>query len=167
MAAAKKSPAKRAPAKAVPKANPVGRPTDYDPRFVGEVEKLCALGAIDREIAAFFKVSVATLNTWKKKYPEFLASTEKAKAEADSLVERRLFERATGYEHPEVHVSNYQGAITLTPLTKRYAPDTTAGIFWLKNRRSADWRDRSEVEHSGILGFAEKLVRARERAKRS
>jgi hypothetical protein len=51
-----------------------------------------------------------------------------------------------GYSHPDVHVSNYQGEITVTPLVKHYAPDPVACIFWLKNRRPDLWRDK--VDHS-------------------
>ena len=43
-------------------------------------------------------------------------------------------------------------------------PNCTGAIFALKNM---GWRDESQVEHSGTVGFAEKLLRARERAKRS
>ncbi len=27
-----------------------------------------------------------------------------------------------------------------------HAPDTTACIFWLKNRKPAEWRDKQDVE---------------------
>lgn len=69
---------------------------------------------------------------------------------ADAEVGERLFQRACGYSHPDVHISNYQGAITQTEITKHYAPDTTACIFWLKNRRPDLWRDR--MEHTGRDG---------------
>ncbi len=51
-----------------------------------------------------------------------------------------------GYSHPAVHVSNYQGDITLTPITKHYPPDTVAAIFWLKNRQPAKWRDTKHLD---------------------
>ena len=41
------------------------------------------------------------------------------------------------------------GEIVQTQIRKYYPPDTTAGIFWLKNRKPAEWRDKQEVEHSG------------------
>ena len=64
----------------------------------------------------------------------------------------RLYKRALGYEHPEVHVSNYQGEITLTPLTKHYPPDTQAASLWLRNRQPKKWRDKQDLEHSGPDG---------------
>lgn len=128
-----------------------GRPSDYRREFDEQAEKLAKLGAIDREIADFFGISEQTLNTWKKKHPKFLESLNAGKKLADAEVASKLYHRAIGYSHPEVHVSNYQGAITLTPLTKHYPPDTAAGIFWLKNRRrkvdksSVAWSDRQEL----------------------
>jgi transposase-like protein len=34
-------------------------------------------------------------------------------------------------------------------VTKQVAPDTTAQIFWLKNRKPNEWRDKKETELSG------------------
>jgi hypothetical protein len=127
-----------------------GRPSLYKPEYVVQAKKLCLLGATDRELADFFKVSEQTLNTWKAQHPEFLESLKVGKEQADQRVERSLYQRAVGYSHPDVHVSNFQGDVTLTPITKHYPPETTAGIFWLKNRRPEEWRDR--IEHTGKDG---------------
>lgn len=126
-----------------------GRPSSYRPEYVQQAEKLCALGATDIEIADFFGVEPRTLYRWKAENAEFCQALKVAKEAADQRVERSLFARANGYEHPEVHVSNYQGAITLTPIRKVYPPDTTAAIFWLKNRRPAEWRDKQDIDVSG------------------
>ena len=127
-----------------------GRPSLYKPEYVEQSKKLCLLGATDRELADFFKVSEATLNSWKAQHPEFLESLKVGKEQADQRVERSLYQRAVGYSHPDVHVSNFQGMVTLTPIIKHYPPETTAGIFWLKNRKPEEWRDR--VEHTGANG---------------
>ncbi len=115
-----------------------------------QARKLCLLGATNDDLSEFFKVATSTIEKWLAESPEFSGSVKGAKEELDGKVVRRLFERATGYSHPDVHISNYQGEITQTPLTKHYAPDTTAAIFWLKNRRPAEWRDR--MEHVGKDG---------------
>jgi hypothetical protein len=44
---------------------------------------------------------------------------------------------------------NAAGEVTQVPFVEHHAPDTTAAIFWLKNRRREEWRDKQEVEHSG------------------
>ena len=128
----------------------VGRPSKFDSAKCEQAEKLCKLGATDVELADFFGVSVSTLNNWKIEFPEFLESLKAGKAIADAEVASKLFRRASGYEHPEIHITAYQGEVTLTPITKVYPPDTTAAIFWLKNRRPDLWRDR--VEHTGSNG---------------
>lgn len=122
-----------------------GRPSKFDPKMCEQARKLCMLGAIDRELADFFEITEATLNNWKKEHPEFFASIKEGKAQADAEVASKLYQRAIGYQHPDTHVSNYQGEITLTPLTKHYAPDPVAAIFWLKNRQPAKWRDKIDV----------------------
>lgn len=38
--------------------------------------------------------------------------------------------------------------------TKEVIPDTTAQIFWLKNRKPDDWRDKQVVQHDGEVKVA-------------
>lgn len=101
---------------------------------------LITLGAIDEELAKFFKVSVRTIHRWKKD-DEFLSLLKEGKNIVDNRIERSLFERAKGYEHNDIHISNYQGKITQTKIKKYYPPDPTSCIFWLKNRKPAEWKD--------------------------
>jgi len=127
----------------------VGRPTKYDPKYIEQVYKLCLLGATDSDIANFFNISEATLNNWKIEYPEFLESIKRGKVQADATVAESLYKRANGYQHPDVDIKMYEGEIIQTPLIKYYPPDTAACFIWLKNRRTADWRDKQEIQHSG------------------
>jgi hypothetical protein len=122
-----------------------GRPTAYKPEYAEQAEKLCKLGATDQEIADFFEVSVRTLYRWKADNEHFCQSLKTGKSEADERVERSLFARANGYEHDEVDIRVVGGAIVKTPIRKYYPPDTTAAIFWLKNRRGHEWRDVKDV----------------------
>ena len=64
----------------------------------------------------------------------------------------KLFHRATGYEHPEDDIKSVNGEIVITPTVKHYPPDTTAAIFWLKNRRPDLWRDKVESALTGPGG---------------
>lgn len=116
----------------------------YKPEFAPQAEKLCKLGAIDTELADFFEVDVSTIERWKKEHQEFGEALKRGKLIADAEVAEKLFQRATGYEHPDVDIKVVNGEIVITDLTKRHPPDTTAAIFWLKNRRRNEWRDRSE-----------------------
>lgn len=128
------------------------RPTDYKPEYCEQGYKLCLLGATDADMASFFEVVESTINKWKLDYPEFSESIKKGKDQADAVVASKLFHRATGYEHPEVDIKLYQGMIIKTDLVKHYPPDTTAAIFWLKNRQKEKWRDRQDMEHTGRDG---------------
>lgn len=128
---------------------PNGRPTKYRGKFARYAAVMCKLGATDVQIAEGFGVSVESVYRWRQKHPEFCQSIKLAKDEADDQVERSLFERAKGYSHPDTHVSVRAGKVKLTKLTKHYPPETTAGIFWLKNRRPKVWRDRQELTGAG------------------
>lgn len=129
----------------------MARPSQLDTLDLDQVRMMARKGWTDKEMAEFFKVSEQTINNWKDRDSEFLLSLKLGKDEADSKVERSLYEKATGYSHPDTHISNFQGEITVTPIIKHYAPDTTAAIFWLKNRKPVEWRDKQEVQHDGKL----------------
>lgn len=145
-----------------------GRPTKFKPEYVEQARKLCELGATDRELAEFFKVKEQTVNNWKAAYPDFFEALKLGKDAADKRVEQSLYRRALGYSHDSVHVTNFQGAVTLTPIVEHFPPDTTACIFWLKNRKPEQWRDLRAVEHAGSIQhqhtFAQQLEAARARA---
>jgi len=124
----------------------MGRPTKYKPEYAEQGKKLCLLGVKDTQIATFLEVDVATINRWKIAHPEFCESLQEGKEQADAKVAESLYHRALGCQHEDVHISNYQGKITTTPITKHYPPDTTAAIFWLKNRQTKNWSDRKSPE---------------------
>lgn len=135
-------------AKASPK-DKGGRPSKYKPEMNVTVRMITEKGFTDVEIAAAFGISKTTLNSWKKKYPKFMESLKKGKDIADEKVERSLYEIANGYSHPDVHISNYKGKITVTPIIKHYPPVAVAAFFWLKNRKPDDWKDRKQVDIGG------------------
>lgn len=130
----------------------VGRPRQYKDEFVDQARKLCEIGVTDAELANFFGIDVRSIYRWKNDHPDFCQALKAGKDVADDRVERSLYHRAVGYEHPDVHASSYQGSVTLTPIIKHYPPDTVAGIFWLKNRRRDAWRDKVDMEHTGRDG---------------
>lgn len=127
----------------------MARPTKFKEEYIPKAEKLCKLGATDMEIADFLEVDVRTLYRWKGENEAFCQALKAGKDVADERVERSLFARANGYEHDEVDIRVVAGEIKQTPIRKYYPPDTTAAIFWLKNRRPAEWRDKQEIEHKG------------------
>lgn len=128
---------------------PAGRPTKYKEEYSDQAYKLCLLGATDADLADFFGIQESTLNLWKGKHPEFMESLKDGREVADAQVAKRLYNRAMGYEHEDTHITHHQGEIIKTPIRKYYPPDTTACIFWLKNRQRGKWRDKQETEIIG------------------
>lgn len=129
-----------------------GRPTDFRPEFVEQSKKLCKLGATDQEVADFFDVNVATIYRWKISQPAFCEALKAGKEIADERVERSLFAKAIGFEHDTHKIFQYEGAPVVVPFREKVAPDTVACIFWLKNRKPKEWRDRIQNEMSGPDG---------------
>ena len=108
-------------------------------------------GLTDKQIAQNMGVSRSTLNEWKKKYPDILDTLKRGKAVIDYEVENALLKRALGFRYKEIIKEPKKNAKTgQTELTvvkeiiKEALPDTTAQIFWLKNRRPDKWRDKAE-----------------------
>jgi hypothetical protein len=81
----------------------------------------------------------------------FFESLKKAKQESDQRVVNSLYHKAVGYEQDAVKIFQFQGEPVIVPYKEIIAPDTTAQIFWLKNRQPQQWRDKQEVEHSGKI----------------
>jgi hypothetical protein len=129
-----------------------GRPSKYKEEYATQAAKLCKLGATDAQMADFFQVSISTINLWKVEHPEFSESISVPKDIADAKVEQSLYRRAMGYEHDEVDIRVVNGEIIETPIRKYYPPDTSAMIFWLKNRKKEEWRDKVEQEISNPEG---------------
>lgn len=129
----------------------MARPATYKPEYSRVAQKMTRLGATDVEVAEAVGINIRTLYRWRASNKEFCHALKIGKVEADDRVENSLYTRATGYTHEETHVSNFQGVITLTPLVKHYPPDATSMIFWLKNRRPEQWRDKQDHELSGTV----------------
>jgi hypothetical protein len=132
---------------------PIGRPSVYRAEFAERAREMCFDGATDADLALEFRVHVDTINAWQHRHPAFREAL-KAKSVADGKVVASLFERATGYSHKavKIFVNPSTGKETIVEYTEHHAPDTTACIFWLKNRQRNQWRDKQDVEHSGPGG---------------
>lgn len=123
----------------------IGRPTAYKPEYDQIAFSMALLGATDADLADCFSVTEQTINNWKHAQPSFFESLKQGKMQADAKVANRLYARALGYEHDDVDIRVCDGTIAMTPVRKYYPPDTTACIFWLKNRQPTKWRDKTEV----------------------
>jgi len=134
----------------------MGRPSTYDADTYPELAKQYARdGKTDKEISLAFGISEGCLNVWKNKYVEFYKSLKEGKHVVDAMVESQLFKRAMGYEFDEITEEYIQIGEDKKPATKtrmirkQIAPDVTAQIFWLKNRKPSEWRDKQDIAHTG------------------
>jgi len=91
-------------------------------------------GLTDEQIAHNMGIRRETLWSWRKQFPNIDNALKKTKEVVDRQVENALFKKAC------------EG-------------DTTAMIFWLKNRRPNDWRDKRETQLSGnVQSVPDRLV---------
>lgn len=111
-------------------------------------------GLTDEQIAKNLGIAYSTFREYKNKYSALSASLKKGKEVVDYEVENVLLKRALGYEYDEV---TYEHGKETKRVTKQVAPDTTAQIFWLKNRRPDKWRDKQVVESNNTVKFKNPL----------
>lgn len=139
----------------------MGRPTSFRIEYIAQAEFLCRLGATDVELAEFFDVNQRTINRWKVTHPEFAEAIRHGKDPADDRVEHSLYHKALGTEVEELQAiklkrtdydekgrkTREEEYVEVVPVKRVIPADTTACIFWLKNRRQKQWRDVHKVEH--------------------
>ena len=123
----------------------MARPSKFSEALAEKMLDLYKKGKTDAQVAEIIGVTDRTINNWKVSKPQFLQALRESKGIADDLVVASLFSRAVGYSHMEEKVfCNQQGDVTRVLVKKHYPPDTTAMIFWLKNRQPDLWREPSQ-----------------------
>lgn len=110
-------------------------------------------GLTNEQIAEKIGISRETLRVWCNSYPAISATLKKGKEVVDRQVESALLKRALGYKYDEITKelsvdpnTGEERLIITKIITKEVQPDTTAQIFWLKNRKPEEWRAKREVE---------------------
>lgn len=121
-----------------------------DERVPDMARSLALLGASQEEMATAFGVCRKTITTWSREYPLFKQAILDGRVAADAIVGKRLYERALGYDCPEdkIFYDSKEAKPVIVPTVRHYPPDTTAAIFWLKNRHPDKWRDRHVVDQT-------------------
>lgn len=104
-------------------------------------------GLTEEQIAHNMGIGRTTLYEWKQKEPNIANTLKKGKEVADYEVENALFKKALGYtiQINEQKVDK-DGCVHDLVKDVHVPPDTTAQIFWLKNRKPKKWRDKVEIE---------------------
>ncbi len=117
-----------------------------EPDGLLKIEGWARDGLTDEQIAVNIGIGYSTLQTWKSKYQDIQDSIKKGKEVVDRQVENALLKRALGYRYDEITL---EGGIETKRVTKEVVPDTTAQIFWLKNRKPDQWRDKKDLNLAG------------------
>lgn len=136
----------------------MGRPTLWRPDFPKLAYRYALLGATDKKIYEWLGVSERIFYQWLREKPEFSQALTRGRSEADANVAHSMYRSATGY-YKKTEKATKDGAVTVREWN---APNTSAGIFWLKNRQRDTWRDKQDVDHTHTLTLAqefEQLVR--------
>lgn len=139
----------------------MARKSKYDTHvkpYLDEIQGWAMSGLTDEQIADNLSIAVCTLYEYKKKYPEFADALKKGKDIADAQVVNALYKTATGFVYYEETTNAVGDVVSVQKYAK---PNTTAQIFWLKNRQPDRWRDKTEVKADitmptiNITGFDE------------
>ena len=123
-------------------------------------------GLTDQQIADSIGISRSTLSAWKLKYPDISDTLKNNKDIVDRRVENALLENALGaYQRETVEElikdpKTGEKKLTLVKRTeKQYPGNTLAQMFWLKNRKPKDWRDKPEVTNEETLEKLDEILK--------
>lgn len=130
-------------------------------------------GLTDKDIAKNMRIGLSTIKEWKNKFPQIREALRIGKDAADRVVENALYKSATGYtvtvKRPvkvrQVFYDDETGkklreVETWVQVEEEIAfpANTTAQIFWLKNRKPVQWRDKTDQQVSFSNGVLESLM---------
>ena len=136
------------------------------PEGLLKIEGWAKDGLTDEQIAKNIGIGTTTLYRWKEEFEEIRESLKKGKEVVDREVENALLKRALGYEYTETIREAVKdpdsGTIEMRvtkEVTKQIIPDTTAQIFWLKNRKPDKWRDKPMYEDTSELDKLDAILK--------
>lgn len=136
------------------------------PEGLLKIEGWARDGLTDEQIANSMGVNKATLYRWKEKYCDICDALKRGKEVVDREVENALLKRALGFEYIETTheaVKNPDSGviemIVTKQVTKQVIPDTTAQIYWLKNRKPDKWRDKPGYEDTSELDKLDDILK--------
>lgn len=128
------------------------------PEGLLKIEGWARDGLTDEQISYNIGITAKTLYEWKKSYSEFCEALKRGKEVVDRQVENALLKRALGYDYDEITKelcedaeSGESGLKVTKVVRKQVSPDVTAQIFWLKNRKRAEWRDKQDLNVTGVM----------------
>jgi transposase-like protein len=158
----------------------MSRPIKYKDDMPARAEKLAAAGQTMESIARAFGVHGDTLDNWVHQETELREAIERGRIRFHSeCVEKSLFERIGGYFYEEKteelrkvkerdpitgKTVTVERPVAVKTVRKHVPPDTRAIIFAAKCLMPDKYKDRQEVQISGLTEFTAELQKARKRA---
>lgn len=134
-------------------------------------------GLTDEDIAANVGISRSTLAEWKKNYPDISDALKRGREYADMRVENQMYQNAVGYSYTEQQAIKVRRVywdnagrkceaedVRIVDVERWHPGETTAQIFWLKNRRPEEWRDKIITEQEGPVSVEVEMFRGKEKA---
>lgn len=123
-----------------------------DPHNLIRIEGWARDGLDDKQIAANIGYNETYFSELKGQIPELSKALKNGRAPLELKVENTLYKKATGmtikvqqavkvkkvYFDEEGHRCEEEH-VEVVELEQEVPPDTTAGIFWLKNRKPEQW----------------------------
>lgn len=136
------------------------------PEGLLKIEGWARDGLTDEQISRNMGIGTTTLYRWKDEFEEIRETLKRGKEVVDRQVENALLKRALGYEYTETTREAVQdpnsGEVKMQvtkKVTKQVVPDTTAQIFWLKNRKPDKWRDKPAYEDTSELDKLDAILK--------
>ncbi len=127
------------------------------------IEGWARQGLTDEQISKNMSISYSTFREWKKKYSALSAALKKGKTPVDFEVENALLKRAMGFEYEETEtiIEEVDGKQRkrIKKIKKVALPETSAIIFWLKNRMPEQWRKFNPVVEAKIKAETQALLK--------
>lgn len=112
---------------------------------LNKIQEWSLSGATHEDIANAMGINVSTLYAWSNAHEEISNALKTTKDFADIQIENALYKRAKGYTVKLIKQKVTKDGEVITYFDEQHiAPDTTAQIFWLKNRKPSIWRDKVE-----------------------
>ena len=136
------------------------------PEGLLKIEGWARDGLTYEQISRNMGIGTTTLYRWKDEFEEIRETLKRGKEVVDREVENALLKRALGYEYTETtreavkdpDTGDVEMRVT-KKVTKQVVPDTTAQIFWLKNRKPDKWRDKPAYEDTSELDKLDAILK--------
>ena len=129
-----------------------GRPNEVDKKIEDNfdlIKKYFRYGMTEIQVCDLINIGISSFTRYKEKNPELWSTLKNEKQKADVEIIGSLYKRALGFEYDELKQDGTQdenGKLkikSVTKIRKYVSPDTTAIIYWLRNRQG--WVDKIDA----------------------